>query len=145
LLLLYLFTATPLAPVMFSLLAEADRSHHVAIQQTSQGLQVVLRHDRSGSASHRHGMVARALTVFAQRTAGAQSDHVIQFGSTDTVRRAPAVVAESAPEPSVSDTDVACEFLAHSFDGTFEAAAIPRPPPVRHGLLLTVLSVVLLI
>jgi hypothetical protein len=145
LLLLYLFTATPLAPVVFSLFAGLDRSHHVAIQRTSIGLQVLLRHGCADLSSHRHGMLARALTVFAQRAAAPQSDHVIQFGSTDTVQQTPAFKIERAlnlpDSQGISPNDSAFSLG----DQTFVAAAAPRPPPANIGLILLLRSTVLLI
>ena len=144
LLLLYLVTATPLAPVAIALLAGMDRSHHVALRQTTQGRQVVLRHDCPTSPSPRHGMLARALTVFAQEAAAPQSDHVIQVGAMDTAQQAPALEIEPA---SNSDPDASIEGDSelHAPGMTFEIAAFPRPPPVPSGLLLTIRSTVFLI
>ena len=142
---LYLVFATPLAPVVFSLLAGLDRSHRVVLQQTSLGVQVVLRHDCSESPVHRHGMLARALTVFAHRTTAPQADHVIQFRSTETALQTP--VLETAPAPILPDAegmagDASLLYLA---DTSFVPAVLSRPPPAGNGLLLLVRSTVLLI
>lgn len=93
---LYLLTATPLAPMLTAFLAQADRSHHVSIQQKPGGIAVVLRHD-CFTPAHRHGFVARTLTVIAQRTTASQPNHVIQFiGCAISAEAARAV--EAAPE-----------------------------------------------
>lgn len=145
LLFLYFVAATPLAPVLITLMAGLDRSHHVAIQQTTQGLQVILRHGCRNSPSHHHGMVARALTVFAQRTTAQQSDHVIQFGALDIAQQAPALEigpASNLPDP---DGNVAGYSVFHAAAVTLQVAASPRSPPVPTGLLFAVRSTVLLI
>jgi len=144
-LLLYLVIATPLAPALTTLLAVFDRSHHVAVQQTEKGLQVVLRHGCLTWPMHRHGMLARALTVLARRTTAPQSDHVIQFGAMDSSQQAPALAIEptsNSPEPG---GNVVCEFAFHAADVTAGFATFPRPPPAPSGLLLTVRSTVLVI
>jgi len=145
LLLLYLVTATSLAPVAVTLLAGTDRSHHVAIQQTSKGLQVVLRHGCVDPAAHRHGLLAQALTAFAQRAASPQSDHVIQFASTDVLQQTSALVIESACDSPATNEEGAAILLFQPSDSTFGCVAFPRPPPVASELLLTVRSTVLLI
>src|SRR5205809_2671072 len=84
LLFFHLITATPFTPVLTALLGAADRSHNAIVQSTNHGYQVVLRHECVNWATHRHGLIARALTVFAQRTTATRSDHVVQFANTDT-------------------------------------------------------------
>lgn len=145
LLLIYLVSATSLAPVTVALLAGMDRSHHVAIQQTPSGVQVVLHHGCGDSAAHRHGLLARALTAFAQRAASPQSDHVIQFASTGVVQQTSALAIESACDSPAANEAGAANLLFHSSDLTFGCVAFPRPPPVASELLLTVRSTVLLI
>ena len=145
LLLLYLFGGTPLAPVVFSVFAGIDRSHHVAIRRTGSGIQILLRHDQADSPSHRHGMIARALTVFAQRTPGPPADHVIPFGFTDIVQQTPALQIEPAsnlPDPTGVASNDSVFSLA---DQTFAPATAPRPPPATLGHILLVRSTVLLI
>ncbi len=143
LLFLYFVTATPLAPVLYTLLAELDRSHHVAIHQTTQGLQVVLQHGGLNTATHHHGMVARALTVFARHTTARQSDHVIQFGAMDAAQRTSVLAIEPASNSPDPEGNVAGYPVVHAAAVTWELAASPRPPPVQCGLLLTVRSTVL--
>lgn len=145
LLLLYLVTATPIAPLTVALLARLDRDHHVALQHSAQGLQVALQHGCLDSPAHRHGLVAQALTVFAQRTASPQSDHIIQFASADVVQQTPALSIESACDSPAPNEDRVADFLFHLPDVTLGCAAFPRPPPVPSGLLLTIRSTVFLI
>lgn len=145
LLLLYLVSATSLAPVVVALLAGMDRSHHVAVQQTSKGLQVLLQHGCVDSVAHRHGLLAQALTAFAQRAASPQSDHVIQFASTDVAQQTSALAIESACDSPATNEDGAANLLFHASDLTFGCVAFPRPPPIESELLLTVRSTVLLI
>ena len=142
---LYLVTATPLAPALTALLALADGAHQVALQQSAGGVQVVLHHECVRSAAHRHGMVARTLTLFAQRTAGAQLDHVIQFGSANFMSPAPMVaVAPSTQMPALDAFPSGlCRLEAPSL-GLF-LATCPRPPPAASGLLRSVRSTVLLL
>jgi hypothetical protein len=145
LLLLYLATATPIAPLAVALLARLERGHQVALQHTAQGLRVVLRHGCLDSPAHRHGLVAQALTALAQRTASPQSDHIIQFASADVVQQTPAVSMESASDSPATNEEGAADLLFHASDLTFGCVAFPRPPPVASELLLTIRSTVLLI
>ncbi len=143
--LLYLVTATPLLPALTALLALSDRSHLVTFQPTAHGIEVVLRHDSLHPPSHPHGLIARSLAVFAQRTIAPQTDHVIQFGATDAAQQASVL----AIEPTSSLRDLNASFVGDSAfpqaGVTLELAAFPRPPPVPSGLLLTVRSNVLVI
>lgn len=145
LLLLYLAAATPLAPALTALLAATDRDHHVAIQQTEHGLQVVLRHECSNLPSHQHGMVARVLTLFAQRTTPAQPDHVIQFGATDTVRETSSIATEPESCSVAFDAFPASQAPPRVSRLNRFSAAFPRPPPAANALLLTVRSTVLIV
>lgn len=143
--LLYLVTATPLLPALTALLALSERSHLVTLQPTAHGIEVVLRHDGRHSPSHRHGLITRSLAVFAQRTIAPQTDHVIQFGATDTAQQTPVL----AIEPTSSLRDLHANLVGDSAfptaSVTLELAAFPRPPPVPSGRLLTVRSNVLVI
>ena len=143
--LLYLVIATPLLPLLTALLALSDRSHLVILQPTTQGIQVVLRHDGLHSPSHRHGLIARSLAVFAQRTIAPQTDHVIQFGAMDTAHQTPVLTIE--PTSSLRDCPGKLNGDSAFPKGsmTLELAAFPRPPPVPSGRLLTVRSNVLVI
>src|SRR6185436_10784128 len=90
LVLLYLLAGTPLTLAVTTLLATSDRSHHVAVQATAEGIQLVLRHDCVNSPTHRHGIVARTLTLMAQRPVEGQPDHVIAFAASAASHQAAA-------------------------------------------------------
>lgn len=137
---LYLLVTTPLAPALTALLALADRSHHVAIQQTTEGVTVLLRHECANSPIHRHGIVARALTLIAQRTSQGQPDHVIQFSAS-----AITVLVSIAPttiEPA-SEAPASCDLLICASPAV--SPKIPRSPPDTSSSLLSTRSTVLLI
>jgi len=143
LLLLYLLTATPLAPLMVTLFAELDRDHQVELEQTAEGIQVALRHHHS-SLPHQHGWVARTVTLFAQPTSSAHPDHFIQFGR---VNASPRVAA-----PDVDTFESRGLRVAHAFDSSivgprlisFRATDVWRRPGVGE-LLLSLRSTILLI
>ncbi len=143
--LLYLLTATPVAPAITVLLAALDRSHQVAMQETANGLQVVLRHGCVNLASHRHGMVARALTLFAQQTTPSQSDHVIQFGAVDRLRQPSTPIMAPVPGLELHPATVPCDFLLPAPLLTSSLVNLPRPPPAASGLLHSLRSTVLVI
>ena len=145
LVLLYLLTAIPLTPTLTALLAMADRSHQVAVQPTAHGIQVVLRHVCFNSPAHRHGLVARALTLFAQRPVEGRLDHVIQFAASPLSDQAPALIlapASDSPAPELlppSGIQPRPSWLIAALMGPL------RPPSDASGALVNVRSTVLLI
>jgi hypothetical protein len=143
--LVYLLSAMPLVPGLTALLATLDRSHHVAVQQTADGLQVVLRHDCVNAPAHRHGLVARALTLIAQRPAEGHPDHVIQFAASATSQPASTFTLAPATGEPASILFPPCEFLPCVARPAARTAVRPRPPPDASGSLLSVRSIVLLI
>jgi len=145
LLLVYLAAATPLAPALTALLASMDRSHHVAIQQTMRGVEVVLRHHCFDSRPHQHGLAARVLILLAQRTTPAQPDHVIQFGTTDTVRETSKLIVEPEPCCLVPDAFPALGAGLRVPSVSYFSSVFPRPPPAASRLLLALRSTVLLL
>lgn len=66
-----LFTAT---------LALWDGGHSVRIESRTDGLRVVLGHDRLHGADRPHHLLASALAAWAGPTSDKASDHVIRFG-----------------------------------------------------------------
>ena len=143
LLCVYVATATPILPVLTALLGSTDRSHHVALQQTAQGVQVVLRHECANLLAHRHGVVARALTLLAQRsTTGA--DHVIQFTSTAISEQTPVFTVTSASDSAAPDILSPSNFSPYSTGIAALASAYPRPPD-KGSSLLSICSTILLI
>jgi len=143
--LLYLLTATPVALALTALLALADSSHHLAIQQTEHGIQLVLHHDRVNSPTHRHGMVARALTLIAQRPVGAQPDHVIEFTARATSEQTPALAFGPTPDSLALEPFFQYETLPYPVRLNTASTVYPRPPPGIVGSLLNTRSTVLLI
>jgi hypothetical protein len=143
-LLVYLLAATALAPLLTVLLAAGDSSHRLAVQQTDCGIQVVLWHNRHAASSHHHGLAARALTFFAQPSAAAQADHVLQFTrgavslktTTDIVLPVLATLAPQLIPPAVN--------LPPLLLATLKMTS-PRPPPAASHLQLCLRSTVLLI
>lgn len=93
-LLLYGGASLPLGIELAAALGVLDRSHHVIVKAQAGGLQVVLHHERRGIA-HRHGPVARVLTLFAEPTRANQPDHVLQFGAPDCFARQTQLAAQS--------------------------------------------------
>jgi hypothetical protein len=143
--LLYLLSATSLAPALTTLLAMLDGSHHVTLQQTACGIRVVLRHDCFNSSTHRHGIIARTLTLVAQRPTQGRPDHVIQFAAVTTSEQASAPLTVPVADSSASDLFLPCDPLPHATRLTDVSAAHPRPPPDASSLLLSIRSTVLLI
>ena len=141
---LYILSAAPVAPAFIALLGSADRSHHMALQQTASGIQIVLRHDCANFFTHRHGAVARALTLLAQRPVAGQPDHVIQFGLSAIADRT-LTVATVSGDKRVSKILLSSDFVRSFGIATAESKANPRPPPRETGSLSSVCSVVLLI
>lgn len=141
---LYLLTFTPFTLALSALLAASDRSHQAAIQQTANGLQLVLRHDCVNLETHRHGVIARALTLFAQRTTSPPSDHVIQFGA-DTLQQTSERIIAPAPKLQLLAAFVPCDRVLRAPKPTYSPVSLPRPPPVTSGLLLSLRSTALVI
>jgi hypothetical protein len=143
-LLLYLLTSSPLAPVFTTLIATTDRSHHVAIQQTSGGIQIVLRHDCLNSPAHRHGLAACLLTTFAQRTTASQPDHVIQFSGADAAMLTPALSVASTQDATASEVVPAPTALIQVLSPVQPPTAW-RSPPGANAIGIELDSTVLLI
>ena len=145
LLLLFVLTSTPLAPVFTGFLGALDPNHHVLIQQTPHGLQVVLRHDCFNLPAHHHGLIARALTAFAPPPTARNPDHVIQFGVTESVQRTPVMAATTANQAQVvNGFPVSVAWLAAPRLASLPTA-FPRPPPFESELALTLCSTVLIL
>lgn len=145
LMLLYLLAGTPLALAVTTLLAMADRSHHVAVQATAEGIQLVLLHDCVNSPTHRHGIVARTLTLMAQRPVEGHPDHVIDFAASPVSPLASAPAIAPAPDSSANQLLSLCDLCPCPAPLAPLAAAHPRPPPDANGLDLTLRSTVLLL
>jgi hypothetical protein len=142
---LFLVTTTPLAPVLTTGAGLADRSHHVALQQTARGIQVVLRHECPNSPTHRHGIVARALTLMAERPVGSQPDHIIQFTASAPLEQPPAFILAPAPDEIGPHLLIPCSAWRSLTWLPLPPAAYPRPPPLANSLPLQTRSTVLLV
>ncbi len=141
----FLFNATPLPAAVTALVALADKTHHAAVQQTARGVQVVLRHDCFISPVHRHGLVAQALTLIAQKPTKAQPDHLIQFAFGDqSARTTPLAFLPLAP-PAAPAFFAPCDPLPASFDLKSGPQVQSGPPPPPGGWLLSLRCTVLLI
>ena len=127
--LLFLLTASPLAPVFTALLAAADSDHQVTIHQTAHGVQVVLRHDCLNSPTHRHGLVAQALTLLAQRPAAGHPDHDIQFAAADTSERTFAFALALATDSPAPESFLPIDQLPNPAPLNAFSGVRPRPPP----------------
>jgi hypothetical protein len=87
-LLFYVGAAAPVAPLLTAIVASFDQDHHAVFQCGSSGVQVVLQHDGGGKQPHRHGLIARSLTLLLAKQDGVpQPDHVLQFRSIDVSTR----------------------------------------------------------
>jgi hypothetical protein len=147
LLLLYLFTATPLAPLLTVALAETDPNHRVTLRRGAGILQVVLRHDCPVPGAHHHGLIARALTALAQPASPAQPDHVIQFENLAASLEGATLAMEPVPELTASDAPPAVEIRPTEPEPSVDLspAVAARPPPAPGGRLLSLRSILLLI
>jgi len=141
----YLLTSTPAAPALTGLLALADRSHHVAVEQTVHGLAVVLHHDGFNPLTHHHGFVARALTLIAQRPAEANPDHVIQFTGSAPSEPCSALVIKRASPSSVPEVFAPSHQELRPKLLTAASKTRSRASPDSSGVLLSFRSTVLLI
>lgn len=145
LVMLYLAATTPLTPALTVLLAMADRSHQVSVQPALGGIQVVLRHDCVNNLTHRHGLLARALTRISQGATPGRPDHVIQFAASPISDRAPALVCSPASDAPVPGLLLPANLPPRmAWPLTVSPGAL-SPPPDSLGALVNVRSTVLLI
>jgi hypothetical protein len=144
LLLVFLVGATPAAPALAAFVALADGGHRVVIEETARGIRVVLGHDGAHSPGHRHGLVARALTLVAERPAGPRPDHVLQFSSAPASDRNRAAALTGAPDLPVRHPLSPFVPLSGS-SGTLLQLAMHLSVPPGDGLLLSLRSTVLIL
>src|SRR5262245_39020601 len=144
LLCLFLFSTTPIAPGLTALLGLADRSHHLAVHQSTRGIQVVLQHDCPNSPTHRHGLVARALVMIAERPSGSRADHVIEFSASSTPEKASALTIAVAPGSVTAEVFPVFDLSPFSVRSAVVRTQPPHPPDAN-GFLQSVRATVLLI
>jgi hypothetical protein len=147
--LIYVTALPGLLPVAFAALAAAEGSHGIDLRTRGAETCVVLTH-RLGcavghDATHRHGVLARVLTVTATRE-GSDPDHVVHFVSGQ--------VATAEKRPSLLEPERGNEIPAPSLDVTTEVAAprreaapvahcgAPRRPPAQLAALRSTLLVI---
>lgn len=145
LLLLFVLTSTPVAPVFTGFLGAVDPNHHVLIRQSPHGLQVVLRHDCFNLPAHHHGLIARALTAFALPPTARTPDHVIQFGFTESLKQTPVMAITPAPQAQMADEFPASVAWLATPRLASLPGAFPRPPPCAGEFALTLRSTVLIL
>jgi hypothetical protein len=133
-LLAYLFSATPLLPIATVLLAWADGEHHVALSADQNGTRVVLGHDARDvrtALTHSHCVVSRVLTLLAEPSGPAHSDHVLNFhcGTASVVGKAmPLIAVPSAGEVPVVSA-LAATVTLPTLVTNVEAPLLDIPPP----------------
>lgn len=142
-LLLYVAAFSPLGVGLTTALGLLDRDHQVNLQSTESGLRVVLHHPQK-CVAHHHGVLARALTLFAQPVNPTQPDHVLQFGSADNVSGARQIKATTNSRTDSSPVGPPALIGCRLFQPP--TAIIPScAPPDKPGSLLFLRSTVLLI
>ena len=140
---LFVGVSSPLGLGLAALGGSLDRSHRLSVQGDGSGLQLVLQHNRC-CAAHRHGVVARTLTLFAKPASATNPDHVIQFSAPD--RLSPQAHL-SAPTPETfAQPDLALrESLLPTPRETSLSSAPTHHPPDQNGQLCCRCSTLLLI
>jgi hypothetical protein len=142
-LLLYAGACSPLGLGLAALAGSLDPNHQLLIGAGERTGRLVLHHGSSG-ASHHHGLVARALKLFAQPANAANPDHILQFSSPDTLK---GQSQASAPQPDsryVLLVFPGGEFFAHT-PKVFASGIPPGSPPELDAARLCLRSTVLLI
>jgi len=106
-------------------------------------MRLVLHHDGNCSG-HRHGTVARALTMFAQPASSTNPDHVLQFSSATGFPHDSQLVVPTASQLEPTPVSFADPF---SFTAAkpIQFRLSPPPPPGDDGTVLLLCSTVLLI
>ena len=98
-LMVFVLSQTPALPVVASLAVWIDGTHRVEVSEGSEGLTLVLRHQRrlgqeanALPQGHQHGLLTRAVLTFAQGQGGTHPDHKLSFKTAkDRYDRASAI------------------------------------------------------
>lgn len=87
-LMLFVVSQTPILPATAALAVWLDGSHKVEFTAGSDGLTLLLRHQRKLGQNdnalpqgHQHGLLTRAVLSFAQSQGGTHPDHKLSFKS----------------------------------------------------------------
>lgn len=142
-LVLYFLEYSPVGISATAFAGSLDSNHQVQLQAGERGLEVVLHHYH-GCSGHHHGVIAQALTLFAQPATATNPDHVIQFGSADSFSIPTQILSPNSaqtemPMPLAGETSIAVPNPA------FASSQVPRPPPFACRLPACLCSTVLLI
>jgi hypothetical protein len=140
---LYLGVYAPAGLGLAALVGSLDCNHQVQVRSGERGLALVLHHGRN-CAGHRHGVIAQALTCFAQPASTTDPDHVIQFGTADTLSPKAQIGLPSFPGSEQSALTLTAVVLVPSADAG-RPLARPHAPPGECGAACCLRSTILLI
>lgn len=140
-LLLFASACSPLGLGLSALAGSLDPNHQLLLGAGERGSRLVLHH-AGRSASHHHGLAARALTLFAQPPNAANTDHILQFSCPDTLK---SQSQSSAPDSRyILLVSHGGEFSAHTpevFVGGISPGSQPQVDAARLCLRSTVLLI----
>ena len=142
-LLLYVGAVSRLGLALAALVGSFDPDHQALVQNEMGSTRLILHHEQK-CAAHHHGLVARALTVFAEPARAGQPDHVLQFRAATMISHPTQL---SAPAPTTYQPPVAAliQMIARSPNDDSPALVPTHPPPHPSGQPLCRRSTVLLI
>jgi hypothetical protein len=125
-----------------ALVGSLDPAHHAMVYNAGQGAQLVLHHDRN-CLHHQHGVAARVLTFFSMPASSVDPDHVIQFGSLESVQEHAQITAP----PLTQDARLSLALIEAPAWSAAEQFCFARfhPPPEHGGRLICVRSTLLLL
>lgn len=94
----WLLSSHGIAPVLALAAAKADGDHRVEVDAQARGsVTLVLAHERTEVAEHRHGALCELILSFAVNRGAAGPDHVLSFKSVDESQVREASVASPLP------------------------------------------------
>lgn len=142
-LLLYVGVFSPVGVGLAELVGKFDPNHQALVQVGARGAKLVLHHEQP-CPTHRHGLIARTLTLFAAPTRPGLPDHVLQFGAAEIIS---GKELRSATPPIQLDQPCFAtrELRAASQCENFLSGMPTHPPSPQRGQLLGLRSTLLLI
>lgn len=94
----WLLSSHGIAPVLALAAAKADGDHRVEVDAQARGsVTLVLAHERTEVAEHRHGALCELILSFAVNRGTSGPDHVLSFKSVDESQVREASVASPLP------------------------------------------------
>lgn len=97
----WLLSSHGIAPVLVLAAAKADGDHRVEVDAQARGsVTLVLAHERTEVAPHRHGALCELILSFAVNRGAAGPDHVLSFKSVDESQVREASAASPLPVAS---------------------------------------------